>query len=305
MEKSTFEKISEELNSLYENIKAEVVVSELEKNSDAVASDFIIQNKSTFSRPYRRDILNIDSLINIDKITLNLSRNGIYDTLPEGFFHKPKAKQGADDYLSKRKEFQEQEQEARTFFAPLENEFFYQKFKIEKKERELLNDFYNLNDDFLIDFWDLDTSISAEYRLKLIKLLPYNYKIAGNFELTRRCLEEILNIPVLFKETYSNSQEILKVATQKSELILGVDTLLDCEQNLIFYPELHVTIGPIPMYEIDEFLRKDGVQKFIMLFFEYFVPVEIQVITKFTVDNKEGFLLNNENAPIMGISTQI
>ncbi|GEQ86169.1 hypothetical protein ULMS_16770 [Patiriisocius marinistellae] len=305
MEKSTFEAISEELNTLYENIKAEVIVGELEKNSEAIATDFIIQNKSTFSRPYRRDILNIDSLINTEKITLNLSRNGIYDTLPEGFFHKPQAKQDAEDYLAKRKQFQEQEQEARTFFSPIENEFFYQKFQIEKKERELLNDFYNLNDNFLIEFWDLDTSIPSEYRLKLIKLLPYNYKIAGNFELTRRCLEEILNVPVLFKEMYSNSQEKKKNNSRSNQLILGVDTILDSENNAIFYPELNVTIGSIPTDKIDDFISKDGVRKFIILFFEYFIPIEIQVIIKFTVNNEEGFLLNKENAPIMGISTQI
>lgn len=305
MEAALFEAITKELESLYDNVKAEVVISEIQQTTILSEKDFVIHNESTFSRPYRRDIIEVDPLASEHKLTLHLSRNGIYDTLPEGFFHVPKANDDATNYLSRRKKFQEEEKEARAFFAPLENEFFYQKLQIEKNERSLLDDFYRLNDSFLIEFWDLDPTIPEAYKLKLIKLLPYSYKITGNFELTRRCLEEIIEVPVSLKESYTNNQDVVLQQTKSKGIQLGVDMILDSQKNAILYPQLEVQIGPIPIEEIDNYLKKDGVQNFITIFYEYFVPIEIEVITTFTVTNEEGFKLNTENAPIMGISTQI
>lgn len=163
MEARIFESLLQELDALYDNIKAEVVISEIQQRANVTEKDFIIQNNSTFSRPYRRDILEVDGLVNENKITINLSRNGIYDTLPEGVFHIPKANENADAYISRRKKFQEEEKDARSFFAPIENEFFYQRLQIEKNERNLLDDFYALNDSFLEEFWDIEKKIPDDF----------------------------------------------------------------------------------------------------------------------------------------------
>ena len=70
---AVLENIYAELIAAYENLKAEVLVAEIQENSSVTTDDFIIANKSTFSRPYRRDIISVDDLINMDKLTLNLS----------------------------------------------------------------------------------------------------------------------------------------------------------------------------------------------------------------------------------------
>jgi hypothetical protein len=302
------ENIFTELISVYENLKAEVVIAEIQEKSKLSSEDFVIANKSTFSRPYRRDIISVDNLLNEDKITFNLSRNGIYDTLPEGLFHVPKGNQDANAYISRRKIVKQEEQDARAFFAPFENEFFYQKLNVENRERELLDNFYNLNDDFLIDFWQIDREIPKDYILKLIKLLPFSHEISGNFELTRLCLQEILSEEVLFKRKYENElnkEDKNKKVKRRNGFQLGVDSVLETKKSMVLSPKLEVTIGPISEKKINNYLKKDGVLKFINTFYDYFVPMEIEVSTKFVVSNDNGFVLDDSNGVIMGISTEI
>lgn len=302
------ENIFSELISVYENLKAEVLIAEIQEKSELTSDDFVIANKSTFSRPYRRDIISVDNLINENKITLNLSRNGIYDTLPEGLFHVPKGNQDANTYISRRKIVKQEEQDARAFFAPFENEFFYQRLKVENRERELLNGFYNLNDEFLMNFWKIDRQFPKEYINKLIKLIPFSHKISGDFELTRLCLEEILGDKVAFKRIYE-SETIVNSKNKKFNLRkgfqLGVDSVLASENNEVLSPILEVSIGPVSEKKINNYLKKDGVLKFINTFYDYFVPMEIVARTKFIVNNDDGFLLNDLDGVIMGISTEI
>ena len=306
MNTETLENIFAELIGVYENLKAEVIIAEIQENSEISAEDFVIANKSTFSRPYRRDIISVDNLLNDNMLTLNLSRNSLYDTLPEGLFHSPQSSNSGSSFSAYRKAVKEEEQEARAFFAPIENEFFLQRLRIESNERELLDDFYNLNDNFLIEFWNIDTKIPEDYILKLIKLLPHSYKIAGDFELTRLSLEKILNEKVSFKKKRENKKGIPGGKKGgKQGFQLGVDSVLLSDEKEVLGPILEVTIGPISEIKINNYLKKDGVLKFINTFYDYFVPMEIEVITKFIVNNEVGFLLDAEKSPIMGISTQL
>ena len=308
MKPEALEKIFTELIAVYENLKAEVLIAEIQENSNIKAEDFVISNKSTFSRSYRRDIINVDSFINKNKLTLNLSRNGLYDTLPEGLFHIQSVNEDAKSYSAQRKTVKQEEQDARLFFAPLENEFFNQRRRIESNERKMLDDFYNLNDDFLLNFWKVDLDIPENYVLELIKLLPHSHKIVGDFELTRLCLQKVLNEKVSFKKNYKNQINAENGGKNNKGDIgyqLGVDTVLNDRANELLNPVLDVTIVPVSENNINKYLKKDEVLDFINTFYDYFIPMEIEVTTKFTVKNEIGFLLDETNGALMGISTHL
>ena len=308
MKAEALENIFTELIAVYENLKAEVLIAEILENSDITVDDFVIANKSTFSRSYRRDIISVDNLLYDNMLTLNLSRNGLYDTLPEGLFHVQSVNKDAKSYIAQRKTVKQEEQDARLFFAPLESEFFYQRLNVECSERALLDDFYNINDDFLLNFWKVDLNIPERYILKLIKLLPYSHKIVGDFELTRLSLQKMLNEKVSFNKTYKkqiNAENGGKNNNGEIGYQLGVDTVLDGSANELLNPVLEVTIGPVSENNINKYLKKDGVLDFINTFYDYFIPMEVEVTTKFTVNNEIGFLLDETNAAIMGISTHL
>ncbi|MDO6597321.1 hypothetical protein Q4512_10390 [Oceanihabitans sp. 2_MG-2023] len=304
MNTDELEQIFEELISVYQNLKAEVIVAELNKNTAIHKDDIIINNKSTFKRSHRRDILDVGTIDENNKLHLNLSRNGLYDHLPEGLFHTKDTSKGTLGYSELRKNYKQEESKARHFFSPLENEFFNQKLKIETKEQDLLNNFLNLDDEFLINFWKVDSSIPKKYLLKLLKLLPYSYKIAGDIKLTSLCLENIINKKVTIKKVF-NPKEINNRKLNNTDNYLGTNFTLTNTYDSILQPVYQVEIGPILEDKIEDYLEKDGFSKFLNVFYDYFFPMEVEIKTSFKVNLKDGFLLSKEKEPIIGLTTLI
>ena len=292
----------DELSEFYLNLRAEVVLAELQQNEVLDHQDVMVHFMSAFSRPYRRDVLVAhDGHGNSPEPTLHLelSRNGIYDNMPEGFFHQSLFNKNTS-FASFRNKLKEEERNARSFFKPIENEFFYQDVCIEENERQLLDNFYSLDDDYLLDFWKLDRRIPKKYLLKLVKLLPYCHKIAGNIALARLSLEKLLEVPVTFEKKFKDKS----LPDTDSGDLLGIDMVTDSESGGVFCPILEVVIGPADQGLIDHYLEKNGIRHFFETFYSYFLPLELEVITKFVMHGGGGFVLNDEKT-IMGISTVI
>ncbi|WP_026449512.1 hypothetical protein [Aequorivita capsosiphonis] len=308
MVKKGLEDILEELKSVYADIRAEALVSEITENSPAEITDFTVQNLSTFKRPYRRDILNLkNSLLSTTNYTLNLNltRNGIYDSLPEGVFHDPSdpALKGMS-YQKKRERQKNEEKEARKFFQPIENEVFNQFVTIEQEERALINRFSDIKNNFLLRFWQIDHTLPADFVMKLIKLLPYAHKISGDLELTALCLEQIIGEKVKFIK----SMEPYSLYVHKGDLKdkLGVDMVLGVEESTILCPQVEVCIGPISKKNVKHFIEGTSWMRFITTFYEYFIPMEMEVKTKVeALSDENNFILNDEEPAIMGLTTAL
>lgn len=302
------ENILNELKSVFEDIKAEVVVSEILENSNVDFSNLTINNTSTFKRPYRRDIIDYkQSLTNIDNYTLNfnLSRNGIYDSLPEGVFHNPSDPALKSlSYQKKREKQKQEEREARLFFQPIENETFNQYVNIEKEERALIDRFTDVKNNFLLKFWQADKSLPKKYLLKLIKLLPSIHKISGNLELTALCLERIIDEKVTLEKVNSP----YKVPNNKEEKgeSLGVDLVLGVDESIVLHPQINATIGPINEQNIKNFVDDSPTMRFIQVFYEYFIPMEMEVNTQIDYEhNNKGFVLHENEPALMGLTTTL
>ena len=82
--------IEELIQNVFYDIKAEAVIADLIENG-LKPDEFVAINKGIFKRRYARDIDSINSLKleNTQSISaFNLNRDGLYDSLPEGLFHK-------------------------------------------------------------------------------------------------------------------------------------------------------------------------------------------------------------------------
>ncbi|MDY8138341.1 hypothetical protein [Aquimarina sp. 2201CG5-10] len=307
MKNKSVQKVYEELVSTYQNLKAEVFVTEILENSDLDLTDIDIFNKSTFSRSYRRDIIDFDlnSYSNPEeKIQFNLARNGIYDILPEGLFHDPIKNKDNQSFKELRQKHKTQEKEARAFFTPLENEFFVQKVKIEQNERTLINKFTDLKNDFLQKFWKLHKDIPTTYSIRLIQLLPYAHNISGDLDLIALSLEKIIDEKVLIKKKYKTIKEVEQKNGNNSEL--GIDFVLALEETNISYPFLEFTIGPIKKESVDNYTKNGITYKFISIFCDYFLPMEMDSDINITYsDTEESFVLNEINSPRIGLTTII
>lgn len=297
------EKILNHLLKSHKKIKAEVLLAELQNNSDVTAEDYLIANKSTFTRAYGGDVITAHLDGDKDQLTFDLARNGLYDSLPEGLFHKQSISKDSKAYIERRKTIKEEELASRSFFAPIENEFFFQRLQIEQNERNLLNGFGHLKNDFLFDFWKIDANIPKSYAVKLITLLPFCHKIVGDLELTRLSLEKILNEKVHIKRT----SELLVHQEKEEEvgLRLGHDTVLNSNDYGIRLPAFEFTIGPILTKNVDWYLNEFNLYKFLEVFYDYFIPMEMEVKTKLLVDKDGEFLLGETNKSILGFSSQL
>ncbi|MBQ4821282.1 hypothetical protein [Aquimarina sp. MMG016] len=308
MKNKEVQKIYDELIDTYQNLKAEVFVTEIIENSDLDLTDIDILNQSTFSRSYRRDVINfkLDTHSSkTDKLQFSLARNGIYDTLPEGLFHAPVKSKSSITYKELRQKHKTEEKDARNFFTPIENEFFTQKVNIEQNERNLINKFSDFKNNFLLEFWDLQKDIPNEYSIRLMQLLPYTHRISGDMELTALSLEKIIGEKVTIKETKKHLKDIKKQDNDLQQL-LGVDLVLDLRETNIYYPGIEIIIGPVTKENIDKYVEGGVTKKFISIFCDFFVPMEIETEINVAYSDKERtFVLNEVSSPRMGLTTII
>ncbi|WP_103070932.1 hypothetical protein [Aquimarina sediminis] len=307
MRDKKIEKIYKELITAYKNLKGEVFVAEILENSDLDFSDIDIFNKSTFSRSYRRDVIGfkLDTYSDTkDKLQLNLARNGIYDTLPEGLFHEQVKETNKLSYKNLRQKHKKEEKDAREFFTPLENEFFVQKVHVEQKERDLINEFINLKNSFLLDFWGLDKDIPATYSLKLLKLLPFAHNISGKPDLTALSLEKILGEKVCIKKKLTPYHH--KNGIKSNNDTLGVNFVLELSDSQVLCPVFEIEVGPVERKNMRKFLQNGVARKIITTFCDYFIPLEIETKLNITYSEKESvFVLNETDNPRLGLTTII
>lgn len=305
------EEIKNKINSIPFDLRAEVVLSSLLQGYIKEGYEFLINYEGQFKRPYSTDVLGCE-IVDYDYDTtqflkINISRDGIYDALPEGIFHYPKTErlnQSVDDMTNEYRLQQKEEEHARKFFLPFENEFFLSGMMRDDAEKEFL---LRLNQgqpiEFFLDFWNLDKSLPSELIAKFIRLLPFVHKVVGKLDKTAFCLEYLLGEQVEIVElgyqdlAESNQNVTLNNCSLGLDMISGM-SYMDYSLNLEF------KIGPLKNSSFRNYIHDGGVRKFIDLFYEYFLPVEIDVKTTILLPIEiEQF--NFKQEPVLGITTRI
>jgi hypothetical protein len=313
------EKITVAIGGMLYDIKAEAVIGDLMAGGMGI-EDFVVIPNGTFRRRYARDIAFAKKKKHKNGqefVEININRDAIYHTLPEGIFHEKtkSGEEGANSHSDESKKLKKEEKAARTFFLPFENEIFLQRVKLEQEERKILKQFSeNLFDDISPEFWNLDKSINREYMSRMIVLLHFSHQIVGNCKITAKCLESILNESVSVKigEDISSGQwESGKKRGVEHGCVLGsagLGTDFVCGDNLKgFTKKMKFSIGPLKNTNVIEYLENGTVYNFLKCFFGYFVPFELDVETDILVeqDNQEFLLGFGENVAVLGYKSAI
>lgn len=308
---SKIEEIKNKINSIPFDLRAEVILSSLLENYEKGGYDFLINYAGQFKRPYSTDVLGCE-VVDYDYdatqfLKVNVSRDGIYDALPEGVFHYPKSERlnkSVDDMTKEYRLQQKEEENARKFFLPFENEFFLNGMKRDKAEMDFL---FRLNQsqpiDFFLDFWDIDKSLPNVLVAKFIRLLPYAHKVVGKLDRTSFCLEYLLGEQVEIIELGYHDLSESNQGITLNDCRLGLDMIsgmsyMDYSLNLEF------KVGPLKNSSFRDYIHDGGIRRFIDLFYEYFLPVEIDVKTTILLPLEiEQFNFNQD--PVLGITTRI
>lgn len=309
--KKSLEDLVREIESISYDIRAEVVANELLVSDIVVQDEITISNKGQFSRAHRSDILGAsiqdDNYDKQEFLNIQLSRDSMYDALPEGFVHslsENNADKSVGQMIREHKHQKKQEAEARNFFAPFENEIFHYRTKIESVERDFL---YKLNGskplDFFYDFWGLPHIYPAVLVSKFIQLLPYAYKIVGDIDLACRCLASIIEEKVSF--TTTSSKEYSEEGEQiiLGENRLGVDFIVG-KDYMDYSLNVTIEIGPITNKPFHHYVNDGEIKIFIDCFCEHFFPMEVEIKTVLLM-NEETEEFDFSKQPVLGYTTRI
>ncbi|UCA61773.1 hypothetical protein KB553_09630 [Chryseobacterium rhizoplanae] len=308
-----FENIAEEIGALYYDIRAEVVVSNLLKSGDLEGDDYIIEKDGQFSRAYRYDILasevsNCD-LGRSDFLKLILSRDSIYDLLPEHITHDTginTTDKNVDEMIQQYRIKKQEQKKSRLFFQPFENEIFRYGVEIETFEQDFLSELFgSLAPDMFYDFLGIDGQLYSPMTSKLIRILPFAYKVVGDIELTAQILSLILEEKVKITrkswKKYDNHEE----SSMLGECKLGLDMVAgNCYDH--YSDHLQLSIGPLQKGVFSDYINGGAKKRFLDLFSNYFFSADSETEINILLQKEtEVFDLKATNDTLLGYNTRI
>ena len=310
---SEISSLIQSVSEISADIRAEVVVGNLLESGSLSENQYIVHKEGQFARTYRRDILSSEETdFDFDTVSflrLNLSRDSIYDTLPQNMVHSIQNDtpgKGVDTMIKEYRLQQEQQKQARAFFQPFENEMFAFGVETEMFESKFLT---KLNDtttaDIFYDFWGMSRDFPPILISKMIKVLPYAHKIVGNIELSVKILSSILKEKVEIQR-----KGFFKYYDEEQAITLG-----DCHLGIDFitghlyddYSENYqLLIGPLQNSHFQEYIHEGKLKQFVELFCEYFFPLEMEIEPQILLqENQELFEFNSSQPSILGYNTKI
>jgi hypothetical protein len=305
------ELVQKEIRELGCDARAETQLA-LALEKGLTSDDFWVSSDHLFIREFSRDLIKSEIKEDARKATLleiHLSRGGIYDQLPEGFFFQHREQKqkslAAADMAVEYKENKKREAEIRRFFLPFDNDFFWQRLQLEREESRLLEGLQSgILNDYFIEFWNIPRTIPKKFTAPLILLLPYAHRIAGDISLTAECLEQLLaeEVQVSLKKSFDTHSESVS-SPGLGEAKLGLDMLCG-EDFREDSPVIEFEIGPLEGSSITDYLRGGNRFELLEIFSRFFIPAGMDVQFEVRVQKeKENMHMERGNYPVLGYST--
>jgi len=235
-----------------EHIKAESYISAFLDS----CKDIIIEPQGVFSRNYENDIMSIDTDDYLNKLVLRLSRDSVFNILPESvFFVENKLREigkkgDREKFKLEEERITKEKQKIKSFFQPFDNAYFKLRFELEQKLNSLSTNRTQLIIDELFDIYDL--SSKNQLIQQLIPLIPIASEIRGN----RNLLKDVLK--VLF---YPDEVEMFPLKRRMDSGV--VRTIL----------KINIYIEKLSAKQFRD-LKKEA-DEFAAFFYEWFLPVDM------------------------------
>lgn len=260
------------------DVRVEVLFEALIKN-DTRDANIVIKPNGLFYRKFSKDLMSIiQDVNNPDVLNISVSRDGIYDILPESITHNYRGRDLREDPVQDFKSRKKEEKEARHFFNPLENEFFRFRHSIEKFESDF---FASLSTSGVADI--IKTILGVEKELPdffLVKMFYALMKQKSNPKSKMRdlcdILENIMGEHVYFTSSHIELEHVFDIEEKQEDMIMGINTTL-ASSDRIFLKKYHFNVGPLknpdnlPLYFGGQVL-----ENFLTTFFNLFIPFHSQ-----------------------------
>lgn len=260
------------------DVKVEVLFEALLKQR-SLDENIVIKNNGLFYRKYSKDIRNVTTDINDSNIlNIDVSRDGIYDVLPESITHNYRGNDEREDPVQEFKKRKKEEKEARHFYNPIENEFFRFRHDIEAYESTF---FSSISTNGIADIIRIILGVEDEIPDVLVVKLFYafmKHKSSGNQNMDQICgiLETILQEKISYTTSNIKLDHVYDVAEENNDMIMGINTTLASSEK-IFLKKYDFNVGPLINPEnLPYYFNGQVLVAFLNTFFNLFIPFHAQ-----------------------------
>jgi type VI secretion system protein ImpH len=281
-------------NTIDTDFKAAAVVAELIEAGLAQPDQVVILPKGDRQRPYAKEIADITTYESVyrgrEMINVQINREGLYDMLPEGLFHRPPASSlmiAEEDMIKDIKQRREEEKQARNFFAPMEAEINQLRTIVELYEGRLdrKHEYDDLINIFLME-WKEFKCFTKNQMVIFLQVLPVINEHRNDLDFISRIFKMMFKLDAQMEYRLTKMkvhEEVLaKMDTKIGDGVLGVNFIAGRVSGQ--EEELHITIGPGNPQQIIDFLPDTQLHNALNVLLSYFIPLQTNVSTRFIVD---------------------
>ncbi|WP_406824854.1 type VI secretion system baseplate subunit TssG [Pedobacter sp. KACC 23697] len=218
-----------------------------------------------------------------DRIRISTNREGLYDMLPEGLFHRPptgSAGMDEESMIKDIRERREEEKQARLFFIPFDAEINHVRIMTELYENMLDKKTTYSHLSRIFEFgWDEFNLLNKEQSIIWMHLLPEIQQKRNDVDFVSKVLTALFNLPIKIVAATANVKPI-KIADdlqiQLGSGALGIDTIIGDS----FMPEhesFNINIGPTSPQELINFIPGQKNRAILDMAISYLMPVDAEV----------------------------
>lgn len=274
-------------NELFTDYKAVAHAADLIER-DIIAADRIEiiplgPDKRAFAKDIEETSVYYSEKRRHDRIRIHVNREGLYDMLPEGLFHRPptgSAGMDEESMIKDIRERREEEKQARLFFTPFDAEINHVRIMTELYENMLDKKTTYSDLSRIFEFgWDEFNLLNKEQSIIWMHLLPEIQQKRNDIDFASKVLTALFNLPIAIVDATANVKPI-KIADdlqiQLGSGSLGIDTIIGDS----FMPEhesFNINIGPTSPQELVNFIPGQKNRAILDMAINYLMPVDTEV----------------------------
>lgn len=243
-----------------------------------------------------------------ERIRIQVNREGLYDMLPEGLFHRPprgSASMDEEGMIKDIRNRREEEKQARLFFSPFDAEFYHVRVMTERYENRLdqKTSFNDLNQIFAFG-WDEFSLLTKEQSIIWMHLLPEIQSKRNDLQFISKILTALFGLTVTLTDATAFAKPVKIETAMQMELgrgSLGIDTIVGDN----FMPEndfIKISVGPATPGELISFMPGNKNREILNMSINYLVPVDTEVQIDLLIDNQfqESVLSQQSESAYLG-----
>ncbi|MGN8070339.1 type VI secretion system baseplate subunit TssG [Mucilaginibacter sp. SG564] len=303
-------------NLIDTDFKATVVAAEIVENELVEVDGVVILPVGPQQRAFAKEIagitVNQTDITNKKMLQVWVNRDGLYDMLPEGLFHKPPASSlmiTEEEMIKDIVDRRDEEKQTRRFFAPFEAEVNHLKMILELYENRLdkKNEYDDLINIFLKE-WKEFSCFTNKQMLILIHVLPVIHEQRNNLVFIGKVLTMLFktSISLSYKLTIGRGEkDLADIQTSLGKAALGIDFIAG--QLIEPEEELRVAIGPLNASTMIDFLPGERSAVCIDVLLSYFIPMQagVKIELLATPDSKKIIIGAQQDNARLGYTTYL